>query len=124
MKLAIGGDLCVTKNSWDYFQNEEYEKAFCDVLDIFKRNDRVFVNLECAITESENRIKKFGPNLKAPLNTAKTLKKAGVTDCFLSNNHIFDFGIEGLEDTLRALDEVQLLWNGIGDNYDDSRKNH
>ena len=32
--------------------------------------DFTFVNLECALTESENRIPKFGPNLKAPAATA------------------------------------------------------
>ena len=124
MKFAICGDTCVTKASYDIFNTANDEAAFTDVKTVFARNDRVFVNLECAITESENRIKKFGPNLKAPLNTAITLKNAGVTDCFLSNNHIFDFGKEGLNDTIKALDAAGLKWNGIGENYEASRKNH
>jgi poly-gamma-glutamate synthesis protein (capsule biosynthesis protein) len=124
MKIAIGGDISITKRSWELFDKADEKGAFDDVISVFERNERVMVNLECAVTESENRIAKFGPNLKAPLNTVKTLKKAGVTDCFLSNNHIFDFGIPGLNDTLHALDEEEMLWNGIGDNYEDSRKNH
>ena len=75
---------------------------------MFENNDINFVNLECAITESENEIKKFGPCLKTCRNTADVLKEVGVTVCGLSNNHIFDFGIEGAKDTIKALDETRL----------------
>lgn len=44
----------------------------------FASADRVLINLECALTESEAAIPKFGPNLKGPLESAKTLNHAGV----------------------------------------------
>ncbi len=47
----------------------------------------------------------------------------GVTDCALSNNHIFDFGIPGLMDTISQLDRVGLNYTGIGQNVKDARKN-
>ena len=124
MRLTICGDLCVTPASLDFFKNADEKGAFTDTLDCIRDADRAIVNLETALTESENAIKKFGPNLKAPISTAETLKKAGFTDCNLSNNHVFDFGIEGLCDTVKALEEVGLLYNGIGENYEDSRKDH
>ena len=123
MKIAIGGDVSITDFSASNFANADEKAAFNNVLDYFRQSDRVIVNLECALTESENRIKKFGPNLKAPKSTADTLLKAGVTDCALSNNHIFDFGIEGLKDTIDELNRVGINWTGIGENYEDSRKN-
>ena len=124
MKLVICGDMSVAEDSVKYFEEKNAEAAFGDVTDIFKSADRVIVNLECALTEKEEGIKKFGPCLKGPINTAETLKKAGVTDCALSNNHIFDFGMKGLKDTLKALDASGIYWTGIGKNYEDSRKNH
>lgn len=124
MKLIICGDMSVADGSLAHFENADDKKAFCDVADLFKSADRVIVNLECALTEHDKGIRKYGPCLKAPISTAKTLKKAGVTDCTLSNNHIFDFGIKGLDDTVKALDDCSILWTGIGDNYEDSRKNH
>ena len=91
MEIIIGGDLSI-KDSYEQFALCKTNELFNDVIHIFKNADKVLVNLECAVTECDTPIKKIGPNLKAPLNTIKTLKDAGVTDCCLSNNHIFDFG--------------------------------
>ena len=124
MKFVICGDMSVTDKSWDFFDTADEKAAFGDTLPLYAEADRAIVNLECAVTESENKIKKYGPNLKAPINTALTLKKAGFTDCMLANNHVFDFGIEGLNDTVKALEEQGLEYNGIGMNYEDSRKDH
>lgn len=124
MKLVICGDMSITDGSYKAFDEIDPKTAFNDVLDVFAQGDRVIVNLECALTESENKIKKKGPNLKGPKNSADTLKAAGVTDCALSNNHIYDYGREGLKDTLEQLDRVGLKYTGIGKNYEDSRKNH
>ena len=124
MKMAIGGDLSITPSSRRQFEQADARAAFNDLLDIFQQCDRVLLNLECALTDSENAIRKFGPNLKGPKTTADTLVKAGVTDCALSNNHIFDFGIEGLQDTLAQLDRVGIKWTGVGENELASRKNH
>lgn len=122
MKLLICGDMSVTDKSWKYFDQMDVDGAFHDVQGVFKAADRVIVNLECAVTDSEEGITKIGPCLKGPVNTVKTLKKAGVTDCTLSNNHIFDFGKKGLADTVAQLEEQGLGYTGIGANYEDSRK--
>ena len=122
MKILIGADLVPTQNTATDFAKGDLRKLFGKVCDVAKGYDRFIINLECALTDSENRIKKFGPNLKAPKETAKTIKELGVTDVALSNNHIFDFGLEGLYDTTKALDEVGLPYFGIGENDTDSRK--
>ena len=124
MKLTVCGDLCITPHSTSFFETIDHVGAFGDTLSLYKNADRAIVNLECVLTDSENAIKKYGPNLKATVNNADTIKAAGFTDCMLSNNHIFDFGREGLKDTLDALDRVGLLYTGIGNNYEDSRKDH
>ena len=124
MKIAICGDISITKGSWQAFDNVDAKTAFGDVTELFAACDRVIVNLECAVTDRGTKIKKYGPNLNAPLNTVKTLKAAGVTDCMLSNNHIFDWGREGVADTFKALDESDMAWTGFGENYEDSRKDH
>ena len=124
MKLFICGDLSVTDASRDSFARRDAKAAFTDLLPLFAKADRVLVNLECALTESEHAIRKFGPNLKGPGGTADTLRAAGVSDCLLSNNHIFDFGKEGMRDTLAHLDRVGLSYTGWGENYEQSRKNY
>jgi len=123
MKLIICGDLSVTTDSVESFAAKDPQAAFHDVCDLFASADRTIVNLECALTDSENRIKKCGPNLKGPKETADTMKAAGVTDCTLSNNHIFDFGKEGFWDTIEQLDRTGITHTGWGKNYEDSRRN-
>lgn len=122
MIITIGGDVCITDSNRELFANKETKKLFNDVTDVFASSDINFVNLECALTESENRIKKFGPNLKGPEATAAVLKEAGIDYCTLSNNHTFDFGKEGLKDTVDALDKYKITYTGIGENDTDSRK--
>ena len=122
MKLVICGDLSVTAESRRAFENMDLAAAFADTLAIWANADRVLVNLECTLTESDHAIPKFGPNLKGPVSTADTLKMAGFTDCMLSNNHIFDFGREGMADTFEALDRCGLGYTGFGENYEDSRR--
>ncbi len=122
MKFIIGADLVPTEISEPLFIAGDTERLFGDFLPIIKAADRFIVNLECALTESENRIHKCGPNLKAAPVCADTLVKLGVTDVMLSNNHTFDFGIEGLRDTMDNLDRVGLPYTGVGENDTDSRK--
>ena len=124
MKIAICGDVSIPEPSWRAFEEVDVKTAFGDVADLFGTCDKVIVNLECAVTDRGVKIKKYGPNLNAPLNTVKTLKAAGVTECMLSNNHIFDWGREGAEDTLKALNESNMPWTGFGMNYEDSRRDY
>lgn len=123
MKLLLLGDVCPTVCTESYFDRCDVDALFGDVKTLFSSADYSIVNLECAITDSNNAIKKFGPNLKAPLNTAKALKELGVDCCSISNNHIFDFGIEGVKQTVDELDKVGIVHTGFGENYEDSRKN-
>ena len=124
MKALLLGDLCQVDKNREFFEKEDVEVLFNDTLPMFEGNDVCFVNLECAITESDNAIKKYGPNLKVVENVANIMKKIGVTVCGLSNNHIFDFGVEGAKDTMAALDKVGIPYTGFGENYEDSRKNY
>ncbi len=122
MRIIIGGDVSIA-DSEELFRNCKGEELFGNIIDAFKSSDRVLVNLECAVTEKETPIKKIGPNLKAPLNTVKTLKEVGVTDLCLSNNHIFDFGKAGIIDTLEQIEKHGIMYTGFGKNETDSRKN-
>lgn len=122
MLLTLCGDVSIRDKNAAAWENGTVESLFGGVQDVFHQSDRVVVNLECALTDSTGAIEKFGPNLKGTPRLADILKDAGITECGLSNNHIFDFGIKGLEDTLQALDRVGIRYAGVGANEEDSRK--
>lgn len=122
MKVLIGGDISVN-DSAELFARQNEKALFNDLIPAFQSADRVVVNVECAITNAKQGIEKIGPCLKAPIGTAETLKKAGITDCMLSNNHIFDFGSKGALDTIAELEKNGLQWTGFGENNLAARKN-
>ena len=124
MKTLFVGDICPTPGSTPYYAVGDTATLFGDTVDIFRGRDFIFANLECAITESDGRIAKFGPNLKAPPATAKILKELGITVAGISNNHVFDFGKKGALDTINALTSAGIDYTGFGESYDDSRKNY
>ncbi len=124
MKIVIGGDVSI-HDAEEVFAKKQTDKIFNEGLrDLFHSADEVIVNLECAITDKNTPIKKFGPNLCAPIGTGQVLNEAGVTVCALSNNHIFDFGKAGVKDTLAELDKFGLAYTGYGKNELDARKDY
>lgn len=124
MKTLFVGDVSPTVVTSDLYKGKNIDVLFNDTLSLFEGNDINFVNLECAITESEQAIKKIGPPLKAVPETADVLKKIGVTVCGVSNNHFFDYGIKGAKDSMEYLEKAGIDYTGFGNNYDDSRKNY
>lgn len=75
-------------------------------------NDFCVANLECAITEKENSIKKDGPTLKISPDKIGVLKSLGVNLVGLANNHILDYGSDGLKDTIGILKNNGISYAG------------
>ncbi len=124
MKTLLLGDIAPVYATREAFGAKDTEKLFTNVLPYMMDKDFCFVNLECALTDKDTPIRKFGPNLAAPVQTAEVLKAVGVDLCGLSNNHTFDFGVPGIKDTIAALESVGLAYTGWGKNYEDSRKDY
>lgn len=122
MKCLFVGDVCPTAANAALFAKGDVDALFGDTLSLFAGNDINMINLECALTDAEAPIEKIGPPLKAPARTAEVLKKVGVTVCGLANNHFFDFGKKGAEDTLAALSAAGILTTGYGKNAEDAKK--
>lgn len=122
IKLTIVGDICPASIN-DFFKVQNVDTLFGDTLSYIQNADRAICNLECAITDKDTPIAKIGPNLKVSPEAATVLKKAGFTDCSIANNHIFDYGVEGINDTLLSLKNEDINWFGFGENALDARKN-
>lgn len=83
--------------------------------------DVFMVNLEHPITTWTERVeKKF--NFKMSPAYGAILLDAGVTLVNSANNHIFDYGFQGIDDTMRYLDSLGIPYTGIGRNLKDARK--
>ena len=124
MKLLLLGDVSPTSHNRHVWEAKDLSTLFEDTADLLHSSDATVVNLECALTNSQNKIAKFGPCLAAPAQTAEVLASMGVSLVGLSNNHVFDFGVEGITDTLRTLAAAGIPYTGFGKDYEDARRNY
>jgi poly-gamma-glutamate synthesis protein (capsule biosynthesis protein) len=71
------------------------------------------INLETAITVSDSYQPK-GINYRMHPANIGCLTAAGVDCCALANNHVLDWGVAGLQETLETLDPAGIRWAGAG----------
>ena len=73
------------------------------------------LNLEgCIARDRSTPIKKRGPNLSCSDQAIDALKELQTVGVCLANNHMMDYGDQGLRNTLDALDEADILHTGAG----------
>ncbi|MBY8292734.1 CapA family protein [Vibrio fluvialis] len=99
---------------------EKKEAVFGDVLDEIRKADFSFINLECPLTTAEQALSKSGPNIKANPGCVAALSSFSLVG--MANNHVLDFGREGLQETLNALDSAGLKHVGAGLDQDAADK--
>lgn len=83
-------------------------------------NDYAVVNFESPIVKKAKPITKTGPNLKNSENSLLALKNVGFKLVTLANNHLRDFGDEGVFDTINECERVGINHVG-GGNLNDAR---
>jgi poly-gamma-glutamate synthesis protein (capsule biosynthesis protein) len=79
------------------------------------RPDARIINLETSITRSARYVSK-GINYKMSPENAPCLAAAAIDCCVLANNHVLDWGREGLLETLEALRAAGIHAAGAGRN--------
>lgn len=111
--LMAVGDIMLGRSIADLILNEGYQAPFAFTADTLSSADVTIGNLECPIS---NRGKAAQKNyvFRAPLAAAKSLSYAGFDILSLSNNHILDYGQEGLTDTITALESENIPVVGAG----------
>lgn len=120
VKLSAVGDILLSGTVAEMIKKKCPEEPFRFVLDEFKKTDLVFGNLECPLSNRGSHLKNKCC-LYSPPEAVKSLKSAGFNVFSLANNHVFDYGYEGFEDTISLLDEIGIHWFGAGKNLEEAR---
>lgn len=114
MRILIGGDFCPENraetllSNGDHIFSAEYRK-------IWESTDFRIVNLEGAITSSNSKINKVGRHIKFNPHIMNGVKRMGITQFSLANNHIMDYGEQGINDTIHSLKESKIEYFGCHD---------
>lgn len=94
----------VAENTYDHFQ---------ELSSVLTSIDLHITNLECPLTRSSEAVKKTGPSMKADPSTYLLLQYAKVNIVCLANNHIFDYGEKGINDTIEICENNKIRTLGI-----------
>ena len=116
-QLLIGADIVPTKSNVDLFvAGDVLSLVGEELLSRLQAADFVSMNLEVPLTNRAAPIRKCGPCLIAPPETAEGLQKINPYFFTLANNHILDQGAEGLRSTMDVLREKRIAFAGAGEN--------
>ncbi|WP_211252277.1 CapA family protein [Marinobacterium jannaschii] len=86
-----------------------------NVLEQFAPHLRI-INLETSITSSERYWPDKGINYRMHPGNTPCLQALKTDGCALANNHLLDWGYEGLRETLASLDKAGIGYCGAGQN--------
>jgi poly-gamma-glutamate synthesis protein (capsule biosynthesis protein) len=94
------------------------DPAYLKLFDRIHKADAAFTNVETLIhpLDQYGQAVSGGQWQASPLWEANELKWAGFNLVGLVNNHVFDYGVDGLRSTAKALDEAGIAHAGSGEN--------
>ena len=106
-KLFACGDVVNSKGKKDFIDS--------NLQTIIKSCDLSICNFEAPVQhDNMQKIRKAGPHLYQARESIKYLKEVGFNLVSLANNHIYDYGQQGLEETLKELVTQQIDFIGAG----------
>jgi poly-gamma-glutamate synthesis protein (capsule biosynthesis protein) len=118
LTIAIAGDLMLNG-----IHSEGSKNFLSSVAPIFKNADVAFANLETPLTlrgtqtprkSAEELHKRSQYILRGKPFCAKQIAEAGIDIVSCANNHMMDWGLVGMRDTLSSLDKVKVKHSGVG----------
>lgn len=117
---AVGDILCedsILEDAYDKNTNSyDFEPIFKNMSTFFADSDITIGTMETNYTD--NKYSGYGQR-NSPISFAEALKNIGINFVSISTNHSLDYGIEGLQETKRALEGMG--YDVVGDNLGESR---
>lgn len=112
MRVALLGDIAFF-GKYDIVKKKSLKKYFQGVSEFLGDFDFVIGNLETPFVSSGKSHGHKSAYIYANPSNIELLKYLNINIVNLANNHIFDYGLEGYENTKRLLDENDIKYFGI-----------
>lgn len=125
--LAFGGDLNLVDGSYVMPVLRAAANGLDDVLtggllEEMRSADVLLLNTEFAFTDGGTPLPGKMYTFRAAPENAGILSDMGADIAYLANNHVFDYGAEGLSDTLDTLDGAGIAYIGAGMDLDEASR--
>lgn len=100
--------------AFDAIVREDPESIYGDLLPLLRQANLRIVNCECALTSASRPVWKSGAVFKGVPDHARGLTAVPFDIACLANNHVLDFNVAGLRETLRVLHRAGVRTVGAG----------
>ncbi len=120
--LLAGGDLLFTPHLNPYIAKHGHDYPFLALRSLLQNADLVFANLETPLTSGGEPFPGKGYTFRTQPLWAEVLARNGFKLLSLANNHIMDYGSEGLTDTMRLLRREGIQFSGAGESLKQARR--
>lgn len=123
--ISLMGDVNLA-NGWDtvYFmglqENGIYDCIGDTMLEKMQNADLFCVNSEFAFTDRGTALDGKAYTFRSDPENISIYQTMGVDLVTLANNHVYDYGPEGLTDTLATLDQAGIGYVGAGENIEEA----
>lgn len=122
--LLFAGDVYLSQHVLNAYDKaggihgvlDEGIRAEIDAADIF------MVNQEFPFTERGTQAADKQYTFRLPHDRLHLMNEMGIDIVTLANNHILDFGPEGITDSITALNEAGIKYVGAGENLEEAKK--
>lgn len=121
VRIIIGGDICPMRGIQDAFIKGDALEIFHDLTEEIASADLSIVNLECPLIMQDTRITKVGGVLGASSECINGFAGAGWKVINLANNHSYDHGASGLQETIRSIETAGMSVVGAGMNIKEAQ---
>ncbi|MBR0271297.1 MAG: CapA family protein [Methanobrevibacter sp.] len=119
VSIAIVGDVMFARNMPGVLSLDS--SPFAGVSNVTSNVDLLIVNFENAATTSTSAVKGDVP-LKCSPEYVPLAKANNNTIATLANNHVCDYGIDGMRDTIKYIAEAGMTPMGAGENESEAHQ--
>ena len=115
--VAVTGDVMFARRMVNVLSFDS--SPFIGVSDVTSSADLLLINFENAATYSNDALKGDIP-LKCDPEYVPLAKANNITVAALANNHAFDYGVSGMQDTVSYLEDAGITPMGAGNSEDEA----
>lgn len=119
--ILIAGDFAPRERVKELIETGKTSKILESVRPYIDNSDYSILNFESTIEVKGHEIKKCGPHLGCDAHAVSFIKEQGFDCVSLANNHILDYGAEGLEQLIVELDRLHIDHMGAGQNLQEAQ---
>lgn len=123
--ISFTGDLNFDDRTgtMQHLKNNGLEAALSpDVLELMRSADILMINNECTFSTRGEPLAGKAYTFRSDPENVSILKQIGVSIAGIANNHVCDYGLDALTDTITTLKSAGIPYVGAGNDLDEAKK--